>query len=288
MRIFDDARRVVVFFGHRTMNEHGQTIPEFGGTGFFIDHEGFSYLVTARHVAMGIHAPFVVGYNNLAGEMVLDDVDYADWHYHEDPSVDVAVIPAGLNQADWKVFSSSLFVVERPGRNPLFGPGDLVYIVGLYRLFPGKAKISPVVHTGHIGMLPSDPIPMKNRVTKETVEVKGYLIEAQTLEALSGSPVFFRYTNPTDIFTPFGRVMGYAENVYLLGLWAGAWDGISGPMLTEQLGKKERRVPVGMGIVIPAMQIVEVLNSEPLRQMREQAKAEEAAENAASMDHGGA
>jgi hypothetical protein len=38
-----------------------------------------------------------------------------------------------------------------------------------------------------------------DRLTKTLTKMRGYLIEAQTLEGLSGSPVFVRYTNPTGI-----------------------------------------------------------------------------------------
>lgn len=115
------------------------------------------------------------------------------------------------------------------------------------------------------------------------MRVRGYLIEAQTLEGLSGSPVFVRYTNVTNLFSSGGRVAAYSTAVYLLGVWLSAWDLPAGETLTQQLGK-EARVPVGMGITVPVERIVEVLKSDKLRKQREEARARKDAANAASMD----
>ncbi len=284
MRLHEDARRIVVFLGHLTTNEHGEIKPIFQGTAFFITHENFTYLVTARHVAEVLAGPFMIAYNDANGNIVKDDVDAAAWCYHEDESVEVAVTPATLTNAEWRAYPSTAFVSPRPNvPNPLSGPGDLVYIVGLYRLFPGQDKILPIVHTGHIAMLPDEPIPAWNRIKKKTSMVRGYLIEAQTLEGLSGSPVFMRYTTPTEIFTAHGRVAAYTDHVFLLGLWNGAWEGKAGQILAEQVGG-ELRVPVGMGITIPSRYILEILNSPTLSEARAKAKLAAASENAAVMD----
>jgi hypothetical protein len=135
-------------------------------------------------------------------------------------------------------------------------------------------------------MLPDEKIPMLNRITKKLMMVNGYLIEAQTLEGLSGSPVFVRYTNPTNTFTALGRVAGYTDHVFLLGLWNGAWDAPAAETLVEQIGK-EARVPVGMGITTPSGQIFEILNSAALSNLRAEAKLATAAENAATMGASG-
>lgn len=274
---------MVVFLGVRTSSKDGQVKPVFSGTAFFVGHENWAYLVTARHVAEGFAGPFVLGHNDERGNLYIDDIDSADWHFHEDKNVDVAVMTARLTGADWAVFLSSAFASRGDTNNPRFGTGDLVYIVGLYRLFPVREKIVPIVHTGHIAMTPDEEIPIRNRVTGKRVNVCGYLVEAQTLEGLSGSPVFVRYSVPTGIHTALGQLSGYSTGAYLLGLWVGAWDAPPGETLAEQVGGNVR-VPVGMGVTIPAERIIDVLNCDALRQQREKAKDEEATANAASMD----
>jgi hypothetical protein len=291
MRIGDDVRKLVAFLGFRAADDAGTLVPRYGGTGFLVAHPvtpdlpgiRITYLVTARHVAEALSSPFVIGINNVNGKLHLIDVDHADWIYHDDPSVDVSVVNIVLPHEPWAVFPSEHFAEE----NRLFtrfGVGDLVYIVGLYRLFPGQTRISPVVHTGHVAMAPDDEIPMLNRTTQKIVGTRGYLIEAQTLEGLSGSPVFVRYTNVTEMSTGTGRVAAYSHDVFLLGIWQGAWDGIAGEVMTEQLRRSNARIPVGMGVVIPARRIMEILNSPALEQERAEWLRQQREANAAIMD----
>ena len=96
-------------------------------------------------------------------------------------------------------------------------------------------------------MAPDDEIPVTNPKTGQVVKTRGYLIEAQTLQGLSGSPVFIRYTNVSGISSGMRRVVGYSNIVHLLRVWQGAWDGMSADILTEKLGR-ERRVPVGIPV----------------------------------------
>ena len=290
MRLHEDVRLLVVFLGFRTTDAAGVSVPKYGGTGFFVTHPvapemprlRISYLITARHVAEALAGPFIIGINDATGVSHIIDIDQANWSYHPDPNVDVAAVNFELNDDAWVVFTSENFIDESQLFKQ-FGVGDLVYIVGLYRLFPGDAKISPIVHTGHIAMAPNDEIPAQNRTSGKIVGTRGYLIEAQTLEGLSGSPVFIRRTNVTGLSAGAGRVVAYSDHVYLLGLWQGAWDGIAGDILSEQTGKGVR-VPVGMGITVPAQRIMEVLKLPVLEQARVDWLTRQREMNAAIMD----
>jgi hypothetical protein len=53
-------------------------------------------------------------------------------------------------------------------------------------------------------------------------------------------------------------VIAFTEHVYLLGIWQGAWSGEPEDVLAEQVGRGVR-VPVGMGITLPARRITEIL-----------------------------
>jgi hypothetical protein len=284
VRLTEDARRIVVFIGIRTANESGKQTVFYVGTAFFVQRANFCYLITARHVVDCLNGrPFVIGCNDKDGQLTEIDIDHAVWVFHDDETVDLAATNAGLTDADWLPLGTNWFATHGARVQGNFGIGDLAYIVGLYRLFPGSGRILPIVHTGHIAMMPHEKIPMENRVTKKITHVDGYLVEAQTLEGLSGSPVFVRYTDTGMVGVEGRRVAAYTPEVYLLGLWAGAWDAPAGQTLVEQIGK-QARVPVGMGVTVPSGKIFELLNSDHFRKQRADILAEQDATNAVSQD----
>jgi hypothetical protein len=181
---------------------------------------------------------------------------------------------------------------------PDLGIGDIAYVVGLFHLLHGKKVNLPVVHTGHIALLPEDErIPVFNRTTKKPQEVEGYLVEAHGLEGLSGAPVFARsstavtakllYQGPPllNIQKPEYPVPGRLHGMtLLLGLWLGSWDGEPSETLAHEKGLKGRRVPVGMGIVVPASKIAETLNQQELVMARQKEHERQLNEKAASTD----
>jgi hypothetical protein len=116
------------------------------------------------------------------------------------------------------------------------------------------------------------------------------LVETQGLEGLSGSPVFVRQSvirplvpprliseHPESLDQFFFRAP--RDSVLLLGLWQASWDAPAGQVLAAG---REKRVPVGMGIVVPAAKIKETLDLEPLKRMRVLAKAMREAARAAT------
>ena len=67
-------------------------------------------------------------------------------------------------------------------------------------------------------------------------------------------------------------IIGESNRLYLLGLWQGAWDAPPGEVFGAEHGS-ETRVPVGMGIVVPTVRLIEVLNSHALQEQREMRRA---------------
>jgi len=58
---------------------------------------------------------------------------------------------------------------------------------------------------------------------------------------------------------------------YLLGVWAAAWPGAPDEEMRKALGLSARTwIPVGMGIVVPAQCVMEILESPRLMQQRDQ------------------
>jgi hypothetical protein len=98
---------------------------------------------------------------------------------------------------------------------------------------------------------------------KRRIFVEGYLVESQSLSGLSGSPVFVRPEVSLDfsdtLIPEEGNrlpdvnpvITGGLNDVRLLGIWQGAWDAKPDEILSARTGD-EVRVPVGMGVVVPA------------------------------------
>lgn len=258
MRLNVDLRNAVVFVGDMTSDEKGEEIFKPVGTAFFLLYKELVYLVTARHVAESLHPPFTLRASNNKGEPLFGDVIRAHWTFHTDENVDLAigvgVLPKDAVAVGGKLLLSQEITVERG-----IGIGDEVNIVGLYRLAYGKKRNLPIVHTGAIAMVPEDEkIPQIDRITGKRRLVECYLVEAQTLEGLSGSPVFVRQANIANIGGK--NVLLTSASGFLLGVWSGAWDAPPGSVLNAE-HPDARRVPVGMGLTVPSYKLIELLES---------------------------
>jgi hypothetical protein len=150
MRVNDEARKSVVFFGVPSAGKPEEI--EYRGTGFMLcDFEDgilIPYIVTAGHVAQKLEkfrdTGFYLRANRKDGGDPLMKIEQADWAYHPDPTVDLAV--ANLS------FSGAFFdIIYWPLRDKFFGDedrvakfggpndvlcGDPVSIIGLFRLHP--------------------------------------------------------------------------------------------------------------------------------------------------------
>jgi len=307
VRIPNELRKAVVFLGEELADDNGQSAIDPRATGFFVAWqtdsgrpvEGMTpecsgiYLVTARHVAVPLGTNFAIRFNKKGGGSGIELVEKAKWTFHPDETVDLAVLHCGY--PDWadcvpvpgNMLSSPArydneLISGATGEDPIMslgslGAGDITYVVGLFHLLHGRETNLPVIHTGHIALLPEDEkIPVANRITGQPQQVEGYLVEAHGLEGLSGAPVFARTSSPVTAtyshngpplaggFRPAHPVLGRLHgHIVLLGLWQGSWDGEPAPAL-EQNQKLSRRVPVGMGVVVPASKVAETLNQPEL------------------------
>lgn len=288
VRVNSDARRSVVFFG-KPAPPNGEIV--YGGTGFLIidRSESIPFLITCRHVAMQLEDDFVIRVNKRDGSSVPLPFSEMKWSYHPDKTVDLAatVLPLDANVYDVCYFNFKL--VQSYDRERVLA-GDPVSLVGLFRLHFGAKRNVPIVHSGNIGALPDphEKIPIEDRVTGEIVEVEAYLVEAQTLEGLSGSPVFIQqFIQVPGLKTPQGGGAAAYGDGRILGVYQGAWDARPGKILAadRNLGGNNLRVPVGMGIVVPGDRIIELIDEDPeFKALRADVKHERLKRSAASSD----
>lgn len=296
MRIGDDARKCVVFFG---VPDGGGGIA-YGGTGFLVAFptedfaDPFAYIVTARHVATALQkwddTGFYLRANTNDGASTPVPLIVLEWHFHPDPTVDLAAFsaffgPPNFDHRHYTIKPESYVDHTVPN---MVVCGDDANLVGLFRLHAGSKRNVPIVHSGHIALLP-DPdelIPIRDRSTNEIVESEVFLIEAQTLDGLSGSPVFLHEMLNLELWENIKPMPKAYGGVRLLGLYTGSWDGEPGKILEADRNLKGgTRVPVGMGTVVPATKIVELLRDHPkMKKDRQEYIAQKKGEKAAVTD----
>ena len=220
--------------------------------------------------------PFAIRLNESGGQGRLDHVDNLKWHFHSSNSIDVAI--AQYSPPDWAdcaALPASEFMNDERAKHYDIGPGDAVYIVGLFHLHAGKSRNLVIVHAGNIALMPTDEkIP-----TDDGDEVEGYIVESQALPGASGSPVYVRWTVEfrANQHRWEDEAIAFAEGRdYLLGVWIAAWPGKVDETTAKARGlPDETWVPVGMGIVVPAKNVWElIMHPDRMAERRESILAE--------------
>jgi hypothetical protein len=212
-------------------------------------------------------------------------IDDAKWHYDNDPSIDVAVLPFDLvNEKE----HHARFIDDKKETwwsNKAWkygvGIGDFCYTVGLFRVLAGNKQNLPVVHFGTIARpLDDETFPTRDWRDpdgRKTIQTRGYLVESQSLSGLSGAPVFVRVSNhhvsaeliehnPHVPVDELGDAVAMWQ-IHLIGIWQGAWDAPPGEVLGAERGR-DVRVPVGMGVVVPIDYVHYILAGDELTGMR--------------------
>jgi hypothetical protein len=199
--------------------------------------------------------------NGRAGEM-RSQGHFNWWTHPDDPSVDAAVYPWGPRGARFKLFPAERFVTQEIANTRMIGIGDEVYVVGLFRKWSGRTRISPMVRTGHIAMMANERMP-----TAKYGDAFMHLIEAFSLAGFSGSPVFVHETISIEMPGPHAPddspFLCGTGNIYLLGLLHGH---LPIRVAEELAGTKDKSQMWHTGIsqVVPANQILEILNQPKL------------------------
>ena len=254
MFLNEEFLKIVVFLGLAV--EKGSTnVPiDLKGTGFLFAKQmtgaslgsGAIFLVTAKHVALGLGSEFSVLMNGkLGGTGAIGFVD-AQWIFHDDPSIDIALIrmPPKILDYDAKWILEQDFLTDEMLEKHKVGIGDEVQMIGLFSRAPGKSQISPVVRSGAVAMLPKEKVP------SQIGDIEAYLVEARSLGGMSGSPVFARST--IVLSTDVGPLCGTGP-ACLIGVVHGHWS-----IPVEDEVSKAQHVNLGLALVVPAKFILEI------------------------------
>lgn len=278
MRVPTAAIKSVCFLATQHIDDEGNRLVTLEGTGFFVSHPsefasdlGHIYLVTAKHVADRLlNREFAVRLNGKDGKAFWIQGSAATrWYIHPTETADVAIVPFGppRETTDFQPIPSSMFLNEEILARGTIGPGDEVFLTGLFGRVMGDTKNVPIVRTGNLAMLPDD-----EKIPTKMGEMKAYLIEARSIGGLSGSPAFVMETLRLQINDQPPEYISGNGSIYFLGLMHGHWD-IPPEAKNDALDDDNGQVNLGIAIVVPAMKILEVIKQEELMQDRQQ-KAE--------------
>jgi hypothetical protein len=250
------------------------------GTAFFLGREiegtgrSFSYAVTAKHVIDGIRkkgiAKALIRVNLTGDESGWLETNVDDWLYHPTvENVDVAVLRTGFPERfDHLVCPISMAVTQEIISKEQIGLGTEVFLVGLFAHHFGKRKNIPIVRVGNISAMPEELV--ETRMGK----IDAYLVEARSLGGLSGSPVF---ANLGVVRMHDGQLQMRTGDpfLYLLGLMHGHWDLRVSEIDDDVVDNTGiQRVNMGIGIVVPAQKIIEVINQPRIVQAEAEHEAE--------------
>ena len=259
------------------------------GTGFLVglpntSHPGQSwlYLVTAKHVlhtdpnniSSPMYPDLFVRINKKSGGSqvfrlpITDSGDKQSVFFSPDSSVDVAVFPIGIpnaDQFDVVFLPEDMLVTRADFAKYKIGIGTDTFFTGMFTPVLGQSKNIPIVRFGRLAMLPDEKIPWG------TESIDAYLVETFSFGGNSGSPVFFY---PSADNTPGMMVLGPAV-IKIAGVMKGFFGDLE-PITMAQTASTGQQIPAsqqnsGIAIVIPAEHIREILDSPELASKRQPA-----------------
>ncbi len=161
MRIHDDLRKSVVFFGYADTTKPSKITCV--GTGFLMSYQRTPYLVTVKHLSLQLgRDPFLIRINTKSGAAENLHVDNVGWFEHSDPLVDLAIVNLHIGRdADYDVMyvdGDAMLATSKVIDDEAIGIGNFTYTLGLFRLLTGEKRTLPIYHTGNVALLPGDEL----------------------------------------------------------------------------------------------------------------------------------
>ncbi|MDX6510772.1 MAG: hypothetical protein QOE36_276 [Gaiellaceae bacterium] len=267
MRVPDKLLRSVVFVGAK----RGEGF-NIGGTGLFVGipseaapDRSWIYLVTAKHniIRARERGTVYVRANTPDEKGAMLEADEG-WIFSTNPASDVAVLPIDVPDGVIPVtIPIQLFATDAMITRYGIGLGDDLTIIGLFKKREGRDRNLPIVRSGNIAAMPSDPLYDPNTA----LTYHAYLAEVRSIGGLSGSPVFVSIKGPE--LLPSGEsVRVGAVRFILLGLIRGHWTKAeyeAGDFFESEV----ESFNTGIAIVSPIADVLEILESEALVKERE-------------------
>ena len=245
------------------------------GTGFFVGvvsnakpDVSYLYFVTAKHC---VAKPQTLG--DLFIRLNRHDGGYEDvqvkcpWVIHEDPSVDLAVIPFGPSSAiyDFKFLKQKMIATDADITKHHLGIGDDLFISGLFSRRAGRKRILPIVRFGNIAAMPGERLPD----SKTGLDYKAYLAEVRSFGGLSGSPVF-AYLAPVRTVEERKAYVAPSVSIFLMGIVRGHWEHEEPKPIYSMFEDELKHVNWGIAVITPTTELLDILHGEALSNMRKE------------------
>jgi hypothetical protein len=281
-------------------------------TGFFAhageDNIQRTHFVTAEHAVTlikqriakdetekGIKGRLAVRMNIKEGGSEVVPLHDVHWWSHPDLDnlTDVAVTPWSYQKHYFDHFPLPLYgqVVGMSQTGHLkrrgAGLGQEIAIVGLFRHHRGTQRNEPIIRIGNIAAMPEERV-----WTKWCGFTEAYLVEANSIGGLSGSPVFVNLSDAPPMTMNIGGVNHYEsrdgsvdfKKYMLFGLMHGHWDlpNITDAATEDNEGRDS--INTGVGVVIPVQKILETLYHPELVDMRKKLEEKERHDSGAKPD----
>ena len=290
VRVSSELFKNIAYIGAvAAKDESGNVHGDIFGTGFFVKkalpHQkplSYTYLVTAKHVVseIGESEPYIVANGRDGTIKQLLHMGPKWWYHPSDESADVAVRQVGL-QRDLIHFAADLkdFILPSDIKDGVVALGDETFTAGYFSPIASDHMI-PIVRHGNIAMLSDE------QIQTEYGYADVYLVEARSIGGISGSPVFVRPPLRYGIEMPKGTTALFDAigDYKLLGVMHGHWDIDESKINHANVEPKKHGVNMGIGIVVPAIKIIETIMQPGLEDLRRRADEESARRYAPTMD----
>lgn len=260
--------------------EDAENGSQSGGSGFICgvpcpihDKGVYIYAVTNNHVINNIRATgsdsSFIRVNTRDGQTEIVEISLEAWIAHND-SDDIAACKFDVSGKNVKLsyIVPKDFITEKIITEKHIGIGDEVFLIGRFYGHEGRQTNIPTARFGNLAMMPKEPVRHETGLLQES-----FLVEIRTVSGYSGSPVFL-YIPPMNFRHVGGDEYGNpAPQTYLLGVHWGHLhekarvtnkDGKWMPVDESKEDKWLVNLNSGMGMVVPAWKLQELLNQDEL------------------------
>lgn len=286
MRIPDQLLRTVAFLCVRPPDGP----PQYGGTAFFVATPGETnpkhqhvYLVTARHnldKVEGLRGEFCLRVTMAVEGAKADFIrlPYKQaWLTPHSDGTDLAALPVreieqGQCPMSMCALPADMWLTPQMTLDALVGVGDDIVITGLFTQHYGEVRNLPMLRTGIIAGMPSEPL-----IDDETGEpYSAYIAEVRSIGGLSGSPVLVKLGITRYAELGLMQPGEPSHGLYLLGVVRGHWDvkrRSTGDMTFDE--QERREVNMGMALVTPVDELINLLERDDVEKDRRIVEREE-------------